>query len=109
MKVYSISLLSVSPSTPAQANILGSAQDLSSFSFYQRGSVGEFLPFFTKVRSPYIPMLTLQTVAERTPPNQPSSVEENNNKAHVFRVPGRTPGAPGMAGEWEHLLSKRSD
>lgn len=50
MKVYSLSLLSVTPSTPAQATLLGSAQDLSSFSFYQRGSVGEFMTFFTKVR-----------------------------------------------------------
>lgn len=49
MKVYSLSLLSVSASTPAQATLLGTAQDLSSFSFYQRGSVGEFMGFFTKV------------------------------------------------------------
>ena len=50
MKIYSLSLLSVTPSTPAQAATLGTAQDLSSFSFYQRGSVGEFMTFFTKVR-----------------------------------------------------------
>lgn len=50
MKVYSLSLLSVTPNTPAQAQLLGTAQDLSSFSFYQRGSVGEFMTFFTKVR-----------------------------------------------------------
>lgn len=49
MKVYSLSLLSVTPNTPAQAQLLGTAQDLSSFSFYQRGSVGEFMTFFTKV------------------------------------------------------------
>lgn len=85
MKVYSLSVLSVSPSTPAQATILGTSQDLSSFSFYQKGSVGEFMTFFTK------------TVAERTPVNQPSSVEENNYKAHVFRVAGRQPGSMGMA------------
>ncbi|KAL1407068.1 palmitoyltransferase [Vanrija albida] len=85
MKVYSLSVLSVTPSTPAQATLLGTAQDLASFSFYQRGSVGEFMTFFTK------------TVAERTPPNQPSSVEENNYKAHVFRVPGRTAGGLGLA------------
>ena len=50
MKVYSLSLLSVTPATPAQATLLGTSQDLSSFSFYQRGSVGEFMQFFTKVR-----------------------------------------------------------
>lgn len=49
MKVFSLSLLSVSPNTPAQATMLGTAQDLSSFSFYQRGSIGEFMTFFTKV------------------------------------------------------------
>lgn len=87
MKVYSLSLLSVSPASPAQATLLGTASDLASFSFYQRGSVSEFMAFFTK------------TVAERTPVNQPSSVEENSYKAHVFRVPGRGPGAMGMAGQ----------
>ncbi|WWC66636.1 uncharacterized protein I206_100539 [Kwoniella pini CBS 10737] len=85
MKVYSLSLLSVTPTTPAQATLLGTSQDLSSFSFYQRSSVGEFMTFFTK------------TVAERTPANQPSSVEENNYKAHVFRTSGRQAGSPGMA------------
>nr|ODN88740.1 prenylated SNARE protein Ykt6p [Cryptococcus depauperatus CBS 7841] len=85
MKVFSISLLSVTAATPAVATSLATAQDLSSFSFYQRSSVGEFMAFFTK------------TVAERTPPNQPSSVEENNYKAHVFRSSGRTPNGPGLA------------
>ena len=52
MKVYSISLLSVNQAaSPPQATALGGAQDLSSFSFYQRGSVGEFMTFFTKVIS----------------------------------------------------------
>lgn len=49
MKVFSLSLLSVTSASPAQAALLGTAQDLSSFSFYQRGSVGEFMGFFTKV------------------------------------------------------------
>jgi len=49
MKVYSLSLLSCTPASPCQAQILGTSQDLSSFSFYQRGSVGEFMTFFTKV------------------------------------------------------------
>jgi synaptobrevin family protein YKT6 len=35
-----------------------------------------------------------QTVAERTSPNTPSSIEENSYKAHVFR----TPSAPGKTG-----------
>lgn len=37
-------------------------------------------------------------MAERTPANQPSSVEENNYKAHVFRSAGRA-GGMGMAGQ----------
>lgn len=52
MKVFALSLLSVPSSLPgqhSQAALLGTAQDLSSFSFYQRGSVGEFMGFFTKV------------------------------------------------------------
>ena len=49
MKVYSLSLLSVTPASPAQATLLGTSQDLSSFSFLQKGSVGEFMQFFTKV------------------------------------------------------------
>jgi len=38
-----------------------------------------------------------KTVSERTPVNQPSAVEENNYKAHVFRTPGRGPGSMGLA------------
>lgn len=102
MKVFSISLLAVAQTAPPTATLLGTAQDLSSFTFYQRSSVGEFLTFFTKVSPPPLPPPPLtrspQTVAERTPANQPSSVEENNHKAHVFVTAGRTPGGPGLAG-----------
>lgn len=103
MKVFSISLLSVAQTAPPAATLLGTAQDLSSFSFYQRSSVGEFMAFFTKVRRSLLPPPPTdppppQTVAERTPANQPSSVEENNYKAHVFVTSGRTPGGPGLAG-----------
>jgi hypothetical protein len=49
MKVYSISLLSINSATPATSTVLCQVNDLSSFSFYQRGSVGEFMGFFTKV------------------------------------------------------------
>lgn len=118
MKVYALSLLSVTAAHPAQATLLGTAQDLNSFSFYQRGSVGEFMTFFTKVSGrqletlgsytalgrPGCSLLTPQTVAERTPANQPSSVEENNYKAHVFRMTGRG-GGPGLAGESECHVS----
>jgi len=63
------------PSSGA-SSLLSNANDLSSFSFYQRGSVGEFMTFFSK------------TVAERTQAGQRQSVQENNYTAHVFNRGG---------------------
>jgi synaptobrevin family protein YKT6 len=74
MKVYSLSVVLAPPSGPS--SLLSSASDLSSFSFYQKGSVGEFLTFFSK------------TVAERTPQGQRQSVQENNYTAHVYNRGG---------------------
>jgi len=45
---------------------LAEAQDLSTFGFFQRSSVGEFMTFFSK------------TVAERTRAGQRQDVEENS-------------------------------
>ncbi|KAG8901366.1 palmitoyltransferase [Tulasnella sp. 403] len=74
MKVYSLSVVQVPSSGPSVT--LSNATDLSSFSFYQRGSVGEFMNFFSK------------TVAERTQPGQRQSVQENNYTAHVYNRGG---------------------
>lgn len=74
MKVYSLSVVYAPPSSPSV--ILSSASDLSSFSFYQRGSVGEFLTFFSK------------TVAERTAQGQRQSVQENSYVAHAYNRGG---------------------
>ena len=74
MKIYSLSILSAPPHGIATS--LSSASDLSSFSFYQKGSVGEFMTFFSK------------TVAERTPQGQRQSVQENNYTAHVYNRGG---------------------
>ncbi|KAI8817448.1 Longin-like domain-containing protein [Fimicolochytrium jonesii] len=52
--------------------ILAMEQDLSTFSFFQRGSIAEFVNFFTK------------TVVERTAPGQRAKVEENNFLGHVY-------------------------
>ncbi|KAJ7481911.1 snare protein YKT6 [Mycena latifolia] len=52
------------------------ANELSSFSFYQKGSVGEFMSFFSKV------------VAERTARGDRQSVQENNYTAHVYNRGG---------------------
>lgn len=74
MKIYSISVV-LAPHTGASV-VLSTASDLSSFSFYQRGSVGEFLSFFTK------------TVAERTAQTQRQSIQENSYTAHVYNRGG---------------------
>ncbi|CAL1710720.1 unnamed protein product [Somion occarium] len=74
MKVFSLAVV-LSP--PGQnSTILSSATDLSSFSFYQRGSVGEFMSFFVR------------TIAERTPQGQRQSVQENTYTAHVYNRGG---------------------
>ncbi|GAA5835214.1 hypothetical protein JCM5353_002822 [Sporobolomyces roseus] len=70
MKILSIQLLHVQPGSPAIA--IAAAQDLSSFSFYQRGAIGEFMNFFSR------------TVSERTPSGQRQSVQENSYTAHVY-------------------------
>ncbi|KAF7972286.1 hypothetical protein HWV62_18534 [Athelia sp. TMB] len=74
MKVFSLSIIQV-PASGTSA-VLSAASDLSSFSFYQKGSVGEFLTFMSK------------TVAERTPATQRQSVQENNYTAHVYNRGG---------------------
>ncbi|KAH7919844.1 snare protein YKT6 [Leucogyrophana mollusca] len=74
MKIYSLSVLLAPPS--GSSAVLSTSSDLSSFSFYQRGSVAEFLTFFTK------------TVVERTPQGQRQSVEENAYTAHVYNRGG---------------------
>jgi synaptobrevin family protein YKT6 len=73
MKIYSISVVLV-PSSGASV-ILSQVNDLSSFSFYQRGSLAEFMIFFSK------------TVAERTQPGQRQSITEHN-VAHVYNRGG---------------------
>ncbi|KAG2336623.1 snare protein YKT6 [Suillus weaverae] len=74
MKIFSLSVVLAPSSGPC--SILSSTSDVSSFSFYQRGSVSEFLTFFTK------------TVVERTPQGQRQSVQENNYTAHVYNKSG---------------------
>ncbi|KAJ7083709.1 snare protein YKT6 [Mycena belliarum] len=74
MKIFSISVLQTPPS--GACVLLTNANELSSFSFYQKGSVGEFMSFFSK------------TVAERTPQGQRQSVQENNYTAHVYNRGG---------------------
>ncbi|KAI0300119.1 snare protein YKT6 [Multifurca ochricompacta] len=74
MKVYSLAVI-LAPTSGPSATLI-QASELSSFSFYQKGSVGEFMSFFTK------------TVAERTPQGGRQSVQENNYTAHVYNRGG---------------------
>ncbi|KXN88690.1 hypothetical protein AN958_06234 [Leucoagaricus sp. SymC.cos] len=74
MKIFSISVVLAPPS--GVSAVLSTASDLSSFSFYQRGSLGEFMSFFTK------------TVAERTAQGQRQSIQENSYTAHVYNRGG---------------------
>ncbi|KAL1744905.1 Longin-like domain-containing protein [Schizophyllum fasciatum] len=74
MKIYMISVILAPPS--GACTTLASANDLSSFSFYQRGSVSEFMNFMSK------------TVAERTPQGQRQSVQENQYTAHIYNRGG---------------------
>jgi synaptobrevin family protein YKT6 len=76
MRVYQLAILSVAQGDPPSATVLVSASDLSQFSFYQRGSVGEFMTFMAK------------TVAERTQPSQRQSVQENTYTAHCYNMGG---------------------
>ncbi|KAJ2859238.1 palmitoyltransferase [Coemansia aciculifera] len=74
MKAYHLALVrpkDAAAQRPTQ--VLSSESDVSSFSFFQRGSVEEFLEFFSV------------TVAERTQVGQRQGVEENENFAYTYR------------------------
>ncbi|OAV88986.1 synaptobrevin like YKT6 [Puccinia triticina 1-1 BBBD Race 1] len=75
MKVLSIQILAIQKPHQPPAIPVAQASDLSSFGFLQRGSIGEFLNFFSK------------TVAERTASGQRQSVQENNYTAHAYLRP----------------------
>jgi synaptobrevin family protein YKT6 len=74
MKIYSLSVLykTIDAAGNSQAKILKSAQDLSNFGFFQRGSVEEFLKFTSKI------------ITERTSQGARSSVKQQEYFAHVF-------------------------
>ncbi|KAF9023692.1 snare protein YKT6 [Hymenopellis radicata] len=74
MKIFSLSVILAPPS--GASTVFSTASDLSTFSFYQKGSVGEFMSFFSK------------TVAERTAQGQRQSIQENNYTAHVYNRGG---------------------
>jgi len=71
MKVFNISILT--NSTPAK--LLCAEQDLSSFGFFQRGSVQEFINFFST------------TAAERTQVGERSKIEQQSYVGYVYSNP----------------------
>ncbi|KAF8595204.1 snare protein YKT6 [Ceratobasidium sp. AG-I] len=73
MRLYSLSVhhINAGKSIP-----LVTASDLSTFSFYQKGSVAEFMAFFSGA------------VAERTPAGQRQSIQEKSYTFHVFNRGG---------------------
>lgn len=74
MKILSLTVLLAPPNEPSL--VLSQATDLSSFSFYQKPSIAEFLNFFSK------------TVTDRTQQGGRQSVAENNYIAHVYNRGG---------------------
>ena len=70
MKLFSLFVLYKPPG--GQAKILKCATDLTSFGFFQRGSVEEFMKFTSKI------------IVERTERSARSSVKEQEYFAHVY-------------------------
>lgn len=68
MKVYYIGILKAD----SDAVELAASKDVSSFSFFERSSVGQFMTFFST------------TIATRTAKGQRQSIEENNYIGHVY-------------------------
>lgn len=89
MKIYALSVLNVPQG--GSAKMLSSASDLSSFSFYQRGTIAEFLAFFTGL------------VAERTSQGERQSFTDvdKQDSEYVFHVYNRGGEQP-IAGEFAH-------
>ncbi|KAG9075049.1 palmitoyltransferase, partial [Ceratobasidium sp. UAMH 11750] len=73
MRLFSLTILQVNS---GKASSLITASDLSTFSFYQKGSVAEFMAFFSGA------------VAERTPAGQRQSIQEKSYTFHVYNRGG---------------------
>lgn len=78
MKIFYIGVLR---NDPKPAHELVAVNDLSSFGFFTRGSIAEFLTFFSG------------SVAERTGPAQRQDVQEQSYTFHVY---GRSEGCCGV-------------
>lgn len=78
MKIFYIGVLR---NDPKPAHEICAVNDLSSFGFFTRGSIAEFLTFFSG------------SVAERTGPAQRQDVQEQSYTFHVY---GRSEGCAGV-------------
>ncbi|KAG0244800.1 palmitoyltransferase [Actinomortierella wolfii] len=70
MKIYSIAV--INNTVKPGSKVIVQAQDVSSFGFFQRSSIAEFMTFMS------------QTIAEKTQPGQRQSIEESNYVGHVY-------------------------
>lgn len=71
MQIYYIGVVRPKGNTSKTVSLC-EEKDLSSFSFFQRSSIGQFMTFFA------------QTISERTAADQRQSVEEGEYVGHVF-------------------------
>ncbi|KAJ1991348.1 palmitoyltransferase [Dimargaris cristalligena] len=72
MKILSIVIFNAAPKPPRS---LAAASDLTSYGYFQRGSIQEFLTFFSR------------TVAERTAAGQRQAIEQDSYVAYVYSTP----------------------
>lgn len=96
------SLLVLYKTSDVAAHMLKAGFDLSSFSFFQRGSVQEFITFTAKI------------LAERTAPASRQSVKEDMYMCHVYVRPDNLVGVCLSDHEYPHrvahsLISKMLD
>jgi len=90
VKLYSICILY---KTPDKVHPLKAAYDLSSFSYFQRSSVQEFMTF------------TSQLIVERTDPITQSSIREQDYMCHVYVRPDSLSGVILSDHEYPHRVA----
>ncbi|KAG0237470.1 synaptobrevin-like protein ykt6 [Mortierella sp. GBAus27b] len=81
MKLYAIFVVR-NDAKPAKAIV--EAKELSSFGFFQRSSIGEFMTFMA------------QTISEKTQPGQRQSIEQGEGSNYVGHVYARAEGVAGV-------------
>ena len=72
MKLFSLMILYRGEESPPSSHVLKAAYDLSSFGFFQRGTVQEFMTF------------TAKTLTEKTQIGERQSIKADEHFCHVF-------------------------